>query len=70
MKGYRTLAFNAVMAILGALSMFGVLGTDNMPSAEQVNEGLDAVDKFLLLATPVGNAILRFLTSGPIGSKS
>lgn len=70
MKGYRTLVFNAIMAILAGLSMTGVLGSDNMPSADQVNEGLDALDKFLLFATPIGNAILRFMTTTTVGQKS
>lgn len=69
MKGYRTLVFNAIMAILAGLSMTGIIGTDNMPSADAVNDGLDALDKFLLFATPIGNAILRFFTTTPVAKK-
>lgn len=70
MKGYRTLVFNAIMAILAGLSMTGILGSDNLPGADAVNEGLDALDKILLIATPVGNAILRFFTTTPVAAKS
>lgn len=69
MKGYRTILFNALMGLLGLLGVTGVIEGSDVPDAGMVNSALDNIEAIILFATPIGNAILRYVTTGPIGTK-
>lgn len=56
MKGWRTLGFNLLTAVVGFLgTATEIPGTD---------------PQTLLIVNVVGNMILRWLTTGPMGTKS
>lgn len=58
MKGYRTLIFNALAAILPVLELL----RENAVIPEQY------MDEYVLLVL-IGNGILRYLTDTPVGNK-
>lgn len=70
MKGYRTLAFNALMFVVGLLVTLGVLDTNTAPGADAVNGLLDHLDGIILIGAPIVNAVLRFVTSTKVGEKT
>ncbi len=68
MKGYRTIAFNIIMAALAAVRMFD---PDLMlPDEAAVENGVQMLDMGLTFLWTVGNLILRGFTTTSIGSKT
>jgi hypothetical protein len=70
MKGYRTLIFNGIMALVAILSQFGAFGDTAAPMAEAVNQGLDVVDSIIVAVTVIGNAGLRIVTTTAVGKSA
>jgi hypothetical protein len=58
MKGYRTLALNLATAAIGVL-----IATDWTAITDPKTAGL------IVTAVGVGNTVLRFFTTGPVGQK-
>lgn len=58
MKGFRTLALNLAVAVVGVL-----IATDWTAITDPKTAGL------IVTAVGVANTVLRFLTTGPVGSK-
>lgn len=69
MKGFRTLVFNGVMALLALLATTGVIKPEDSPDPGVVNGALDHAEAIIAVVTPIGNAILRFFTTGPVATK-
>ena len=69
MKGYRTVLFNALMALIALLGSMGIIEGSEAPDAGAVNAFLDNIEAVVLFVTPFGNMILRWLTTGPVGTK-
>lgn len=69
MKGYRTVAFNTVMAIAMVLSATGVLQPEQVPGAEALNAFFDNLDAVIGGVAAVVNVWLRFRTDTPVGEK-
>lgn len=70
MKGYRTIAFNAIMTVVMLGNLWGVFGADNpAPNEADVTVALDAVDTGITAAWGLGNVILRAVTDSPIFRK-
>jgi len=67
MKGYRTIAFNAVMAIVAAATI--VSPDAELPTADQVQSAVNGVEAAVVGVWTVGNMILRAITSSPIFKK-
>ena len=67
LQGWKTVAFNAVMALIAAVKIFAP--DSELPTPESVTDMLDISDKALLAITAVGNVILRAVTSTPIFQK-
>jgi hypothetical protein len=70
MKGYRTLIFNGIMALVAILSQFGAFGDTPAPTAEAVNQGLDLIDQIIMAVTVIGNMGLRVVTTTPVGKSA
>lgn len=67
MKGYRTLAFNAIMAIVAIVH---ALNTDaSLPDAAAVQGVVDQFSTWFEGALVVGNLILRAVTTTPVLKK-
>jgi len=66
-KGYRTLIFNAIMALL--LVIRGVYPEAELPDETAVNSLIDGVFASLDAILVVGNLILRAFTTTPIGKQ-
>jgi len=67
LKGYKTVAFNVVMSLITILTMFNP-GSE-LPDAETVQGGIDAVEAAVVAVWTVGNLILRAVTDSPIFKK-
>ena len=68
LKGYRTLAFNGIMA---ALLLWRTLRpADPVPGEAEVTTILDMFFNSLDLITLVGNVFLRFKTTTPVGKSA
>lgn len=67
MKGYKTIAFNVIMAVITVLALFNP-GAE-LPTGETVSESLDAVFAAISSVTVVGNMILRAVTNSPVFKK-
>ncbi len=67
MKGYRTIAFNAVMAIIAVATI--VSPDAEVPTADQVQSAVNGADAAVVGVWTVGNMILRAITSSPIFKK-
>jgi len=67
MKGYRTIAFNAVMAIVAMATIFSP--DAEVPTADQVQSAVNGVEAAVVGVWTVGNMILRAITSSPIFKK-
>ena len=59
MKGYRTLILNLAASVLGVL-----IATDWVGLAGPTTAG------FVVTGLGIANTVLRFLTDGPVGSRS
>lgn len=70
MKGYRTIVFNSIMAVIMLLSTFGVIAPSESPEASTVNAVLDNLDALIGTVTILVNFVLRFMTSSKVGAKS
>lgn len=77
LKGFRTLVFNGAMGVVLVLNQFGAFGTDPVPTADDVNAGLDhfstgldSIEKGVAAALVFGNLILRAITNTTIGKKT
>lgn len=66
-KGYRTIAFNAIMTLL-MLTRIWSYGEppEGLPSAADVERTLDLIDAALVAAWGLGNSVLRAVTDTPI----
>jgi len=69
MKGYRTVAFNTLMALVAMLSAFGVIEPAEVPGADVLNSFLDNLESVIIGVTSVVNIVLRVATTGPVGTK-
>ena len=67
-KGYKTLAFNIVMALL--LVWRSVRPTDQIPDEATATSILDSLFNSLDALTVIGNIFLRFRTTTPIGKSA
>lgn len=68
LKGYRTVIFNTLMALLMILSATGVITPEEVPDGETVNVFLDNLEAVIGGVTVVVNIILRKMTNTPLGS--
>jgi hypothetical protein len=69
MKGWRTIIFNFVTGLIALLGVTGVIEATEAPDASVINGILDHVEAIMALVNPIGNVILRKLTTGPLGTK-
>jgi len=67
LKGYRTVLVNAVIALVGVLTAFGVVPIDQLPSAETLTANFDAVIGGVAVIVAGVNFVLRMVTSTPVG---
>jgi len=67
MKGYRTIAFNVIMSIVAVLAI--VAPDAEVPTADAVNAGIDAVETAVVAVWSVGNMLLRAITNSPMFKK-
>lgn len=67
MKGYKTIAFNAIMAVVAIVH--GLNNDAQLPDAAAVQGVVDSFSLWFDSALIVGNTILRVLTSSPIFKK-
>jgi len=67
MKGWKTVSFNVIMAIIAAV--YALNPDAEKPSPEQVQGGVDAVEVGFAAVMTVGNIILRAITTSPIFNK-
>lgn len=65
-KGYRTIAFNIIMALAAVLT-FG--GSEVSIDSTFVSENLEAIENGVIAAWALGNLILRAITTTPIFRK-
>lgn len=70
LKGYRTVIFNLIMTAAMVASMQGWIGDGERPTADSVNAFLDNLEGVLAGVWGVGNIVLRFVTTTPIGQKA
>lgn len=67
LKGYKTVAFNVIMAILPIVA---ILNPDaQLPSGETISQNLDVIFGAYATLTATGNLILRAVTNSPIFKK-
>ena len=66
-KGFRTIAFNAVMGIGMLLTI--TLGIDTSSEVAQVQANIDAILTGLVSLWLVGSILLRAITDSPIFTK-
>lgn len=67
MKGYKTLVFNGLMAIIAIVH---ALNTDaSLPDATAVQSAVDQFSTWFDSALVIGNIILRAVTTTPILKK-
>jgi len=69
LKGYRTVLFNIVMAIVAMLQALGAFGDTKIPTSEDIGHAVDALDAVLVFFWGLGNIILRYYTTTQIGKK-
>lgn len=67
MKGYKTLVFNALMAIIGIVHALNADAA--LPGADAVQGVVDQFSTWFDSALVVGNIILRAITTTPILKK-
>lgn len=67
LKGWKTVLFNLIMGTL--LLVRVVIPSAELPDDAAIHSVIDGLDQFLLVATPVGNLILRAITTSPIFAK-
>ena len=67
LKGYKTIAFNVIMSLVTVIALFNQ-GAE-LPDAETVRGGLDAVDTAIAAVWGIGNIILRAVTDTPVFKK-
>lgn len=67
MKGYKTIIFNSIMAIIAVV--YALNPDAEKPSAEQVQGSVDAVEAGFTAVLTVGNVILRAITTSPVFKK-
>lgn len=67
MKGYRTILFNIVMTFLAAVTI--VAPDADLPTADDVQSTLGAVETAIVAVWGIGNMILRAITTSPIFKK-
>lgn len=66
-KGYRTVLFNIVMAVVMITKS---LNPDmESPSAEEVQQAVDMLDAAIAAVWGIGNVVLRAITTSPIFKK-
>lgn len=69
MKGWRTIAFNLLTALIALLGSLGVIEGSDAPDAGAINAFLDNIEGIMLFLNPIGNIALRWITTGPVGTK-
>jgi hypothetical protein len=67
MKGYKTLIFNTLMAVIAVV--YALNPDAEKPSIEQVHGAVDTVEAAWASVMVVGNAILRAVTTSAIFKK-
>ena len=67
MQGYRTIVFNAIMAVL--ILVRSAWPDLVVPTESDVNAFLSAVDSIFAAIMVIGNLVLRFVTKTPVGQK-
>lgn len=65
-KGYRTIIFNVLMAVIFTANQF--MG-DTGITEEQINIAADGLNTLIGIVTIIGNVILRTVTTTPVGKK-
>jgi hypothetical protein len=67
LKGYRTVIFNIIMTLV----MFWQVQQPDveLPTADHVNQSLDAVEAVVTVLWGIGNLFLRAWTDSPIFEK-
>lgn len=67
MKGYRTIAFNVLMALIAILT--ALYPQAIFPEAVAVEEIIEVVFAAVAGVTGIGNVLLRAVTNTPVGKK-
>ncbi len=67
MKGWKTIVFNAIMAVIAVV--YALNPDAEKPSTEQVQGAVDTAEAAWASVVVVGNAILRALTTSAIFKK-
>lgn len=68
-KGYRTVAVNALIAVVALLVGTGLLPTDFSVDPETLNSGIDQVIAGVAALMAFVNIVLRLFTTTPLGQK-
>ena len=66
MKGYKTIAFNALMGVIAALGYWLPESAETLPGEAEVSQTLDMFWEAWTSIEVVGNMILRKITSTPM----
>ena len=67
MKGYKTIAFNSLVAIIAIVHALNP--TAELPGQDAVQSVVDNFDTFLTIFATVGNGVLRAVTTTAIFKK-
>ena len=66
MKGYKTVAFNAVMSFVMLLSVWKPDTASSLPGATEVSGLLDQAEMWIVAVWGIGSVMLRAVTSTSI----
>lgn len=70
LAGWKTIAFNVLMASVLVLNQFNAFGVDTPPTEDQVQTGLDQIDQGAAALLVIGNMILRAITNTTMFKKT
>ena len=70
MKGFKTIAFNAIMAIVAVAKVYWPEGAESLPGEVEVQQSLDVFWKIWAAVQVVGNGALRTVTNTPMFKKA
>ena len=66
MKGWRTVTFNILMAVVGVVVLTRPDAADGVPDASAINAALDHVEALYPFVVTLGNVLLRAVTNTAI----
>lgn len=69
MKGFKTIAFNAIMAVVAIAKVYWPEGAESLPGEFEVTQALDVFWEIFAAVSVVGNGALRAVTSTPMFKK-